>query len=178
MQSQVVQFQQVTPLIILPEYKVPLSGRGNDSQNDIFVLAKATDQQLISIAVEGKVEESFGSTLKMWKQSGKGYTDNKKIRLNYLQEQVGLEHIPDTIYYQLLHRCASAVIEARRFNARYAVMLVHSFSLQGSWFDEYAKFTMLYVQKVEKDKLFHLASLGDVELYSGWVTGNPKFLSL
>ncbi|MBA3871521.1 MAG: hypothetical protein H0X30_20440 [Anaerolineae bacterium] len=176
-QSDFAAFQRVTPLIMLPEYKVPLKGRGKDSQNDLFVLAKADDNQLVSMTIEGKVEESFGSTIHNWKQSGEGYTENKRIRLEYLQETLGLEAIHDSIYYQLLHRCASAVIEAKRFNARYAVMLVHSFSPQGSWFNEYAQFIALYGQQAVKDKLFHLASLGDVELYSGWVTGNPKYLS-
>lgn len=176
-QSDFAAFQQVTPLIMLPEYKVSLKGLGKDSQNDLFVLAKASDQQLISMTIEGKVEESFGSTVKKWKQSGAGYTENKQIRLGYLQETLGLDAIPDTIYYQLLHRCASAVIEAKRFNARYAVILVHSFSPHGSWFNEYAQFIGLYGQQAIKDKLFHLASLGDVKLYTGWVTGNPKYLS-
>ena len=176
-QSNFLPLQDVTPLLILPEYKVPLKGRGKDSQNDLFVLAEANDHQLISMMIEGKVEESFGSTITAWKQSGDGYGENKQIRLAYLQQQLGLKHVADTIYYQLLHRTASAVIEAKRFNAPYAVMLVHSFSQQGSWFDEYAQFMALYGQKVVKDKLFHLASLGDVELYSGWVTGNPKYLS-
>jgi len=177
-QSDFTPFHDVTPLLVLPEYQVQLAGRGNDSQNDLFVLAKANDQRLMSVTIEGKVEESFGSTLSNWKRSGKGFSENKQMRLSYLQEQLGLERVPDSIYYQLLHRCASAIIEARRFNAPYAVMLVHSFSLQGSWFDEYAEFVALYGQEIVKDKLFHLASLRGVELYSGWVIGNPKYLSL
>jgi hypothetical protein len=36
--------------------------------------------------------------------------------------------VPDAIRYQLLHRAASVVIEAERFNASYAVLPVHSFS--------------------------------------------------
>lgn len=35
------QFKPLTPLIILPEYKVPIMGRGKDFRNDLFVLAKA-----------------------------------------------------------------------------------------------------------------------------------------
>jgi hypothetical protein len=171
-------FQPLVPLMIFPEYKVPIMGRGKDSQNDIFVLAKAGDGELVSMTVEGKVEESFGSTIKNWSQLSKGDVTNKQKRLYALEDELGLESIPDSIYYQLLHRCASAVIEAKRFNAAYAVMLVHSFSPHGSWFDEYAQFIALYGQQVVKDKLIHLASLGKVELFSGWVTGDPKFLSL
>lgn len=177
-QAEFVPFQDIKPLLILPEYKVPLVGQGKDSQNDLFVLAKADDGKLVSITVEGKVEESFGSTIKKWMQTGKSDGTNKQIRLSALQKELGLKTIPDMIYYQLVHRCTSAVIEAKRFNAPYAVMLVHSFSRQGSWFDEYAQFVGLYDQQAVKDKLVHLASLGSVELFSGWVTGDSKFLSL
>ena len=43
----------------------------------------------------------------------------------------------DSIRYQLLHRAASAMVEARRFNAAHAMMLVHSFSPSDEWFDDY-----------------------------------------
>ncbi len=172
------QFKPLTPLMIFPEYKVPIMGQGKDSQNDLFVLAKADDHQLVAMTVEGKVEESFGCTIKKWLQSSKGDRTNKERRLYALQDELGLETIPDTIYYQLIHRCASAVIEAERFNARYAIMLVHSFSPHGSWFNEYAAFVALFEQQAVKDKLIHLSSLGNVELFSGWVTGDPKYLSL
>jgi len=45
--------------------------------------------------------------------------------------------------YQLLHRIASAVIEAERFDARLAGMIVHSFSTRATWFDEFSSFVRL-----------------------------------
>ena len=39
--------------------------------------------------------------------------------------------------YQLLHRTASAIIEAERFNANHALMLVHSFSLANEWYGDF-----------------------------------------
>ncbi len=45
-------------LIGIPEHEVPLPGGRRPSQNDVFVLAKGSDG-LVSIAVEGKVSESF-----------------------------------------------------------------------------------------------------------------------
>jgi len=50
------------PLLIFPEWKVPLPGGSSASQNDIWLLAKSA-AGLISIAVEGKVKEPFGPTL-------------------------------------------------------------------------------------------------------------------
>lgn len=176
--SSIFAFQSIEPLFILPEYKVSLKGRGPDSQNDIFVLGKAQDGELVSIMVEGKVEESFGASLGKWKSANKGFTDNKRKRLDDLQEYLGLASIPDDIYYQLLHRTASAVIEAKRFNAQYAVMLVHSFSPSGSWFDEYARFLNLFDVEAEKNVLHHLNVVDGVDLYTGWVTGDARFLHL
>ncbi len=171
-------FQSIEALLILPEYKVALKGRGPDSQNDIFVLGKAQDGALVSIMIEGKVEESFGNSLGKWKTANKGFTDNKRERLDDLQQQLGLAFIPDEIYYQLLHRAASAMIEARRFNARYAVMLVHSFSPTASWFDEYARFVKLFDAVAEKNTLHHLNTVDGIDLYTGWVTGDSRFLKL
>jgi hypothetical protein len=51
-------FQGITMLLGIPERRVPLPGRGKASQTDLFVLAKSGDD-LVSIAVEGKVAEPF-----------------------------------------------------------------------------------------------------------------------
>ena len=54
-----------TPLLIIPEHKVPLPGGRTESQNDVFVLG-STESSLVSICVEGKVEESFGEPISKW----------------------------------------------------------------------------------------------------------------
>jgi hypothetical protein len=43
---------------------------------------------------------------------------------------MGLEYSPaiEDTQYQLLHRTVSAILEARKLNARNALMLIHSFS--------------------------------------------------
>src|SRR5215207_11350371 len=55
------------PLLMLAEHQVKLPGSGFDSQNDLFVIAKAADGSLLSLMVEGKVDESFGPTVAKWK---------------------------------------------------------------------------------------------------------------
>jgi hypothetical protein len=52
-------------LLAIPEYKVSLPGWGAASQNDIFCLAR-TQHGLVSIMVEGKVNEPFGPLVKEW----------------------------------------------------------------------------------------------------------------
>ena len=65
--------------------------------------------------------------------------------MSFICKALGLNHSPvDSIRYQLLHRTASAVVEARRFNAAHAMMLVHSFSPSDEWFDDYNQFLALF----------------------------------
>jgi Domain of unknown function (DUF6946) len=49
------------PLLIVPEYRIPLPGGSRASQTDVFVLARSATG-LVTIAVEGKVDEAFGPT--------------------------------------------------------------------------------------------------------------------
>jgi len=162
-------FQTVQLLLAIPEYAVELPGGERPSQNDIFVLGKCADGELVSITVEGKVRESFGPTLGEWRQAP---SPGKQQRLAYLTETIGLPaNLPDTLRYQFLHRTASAVIEARRFNASRAAMIVHSFGGSSTGFADYQAFTTLYGVPAEKDRLLFLKDCQNIGLYCGWVSG-------
>jgi hypothetical protein len=126
-------FQSIELLLAIPEHQVPLPGGGRPSQNDLFALASCRDG-LISIMVEGKVSEPFGPTVEEWLIKA---SPGKYERLEYLRNQIGLDkEFSPHIRYQLIHRTASAVIEARRFCAKTAVMIVHSFSQEDLWFED------------------------------------------
>ncbi len=157
------------PLIGIPEYQVPLPGGIRPSQNDLFVLA-AAGSSLAAIMIEGKVEEPFGPTLAEW------LTDaslGKQERFRFLQEKLGLREPPSgNIRYQLLHRTASAVIEAQRFRARFAVMIVHSFSSHHAWLDEYQAFLALFGKTGHIGELHPLPDVHGVELHCGWAAGD------
>jgi len=166
-------FQHIQMLVAFPEYKVPLPGGKRASQSDIFILAKS-NEQLVSITIEGKVSEPFGETITEWKTRDKG---GKKIRLEYLCQQLGLDNSKvDHIRYQLLHRTVSAVIEARKFNASNALMLVHSFSQTNEWFDDYRGFLALFGVEAQVDSLVYAKDISGIDLYFGWVKGNKKYL--
>ena len=155
------------------EHKVPLPGRGHPSQTDIFVLAK-NKQDLIAIAVEGKVSESFGETIKDWR---KNESKGKKIRLKFLCDLLQLnQNNLQEIRYQLLHRTASAVIEAKRFNASTALMLVHSFSKTREWFDDYSNFASLFGIASQHSTVHFVKRINDVNLYIAWITGEKEYL--
>ena len=156
-------------LLGIPEYQVDLPGGRRPSQNDLFVLARAKDCQLVSIMVEGKVSEPFGDTLEIWLKDA---SEGKKKRLEFLCDTLGLLSMPPlNIRYQLLHRTASAIIEAKRFNARYAMMIVHSFSSVHKWYSDYQDFLHLFGLASKPNELIEIKESEGIQLFTGWVSG-------
>jgi hypothetical protein len=166
--------QRIQPLLILPEWQVALPGGARPSQNDVWVLAKSGGD-LVSIAVEGKVNEAFGPTIREWQADA---SSGKETRLAFLQEILGLPRPPGPdIRYQLLHRCASAVLEAQRFNARHAVMLVHSFSSEDRWFDDFSEFVALFGRTCSVGTVTSAAAKDGMPLHLGWVRGDKRYMN-
>ncbi len=173
-QSQVACLHDLEFLIGIPEHEVPLPGGRRPSQNDVFILAKGSDG-LVSIAVEGKVSESFDVPVD---ERFAEPTPGQSSRLEFLLDLLELDrNVVGGIGYQLLHRTASSIIEARRFGARHAVMLVHSFSQKLEHFEDYAAFVGLYEQTAEANRLIEVKRLGDTTLYLGWVVGSAEYLT-
>jgi len=172
--SGILAFRKVELLLAVPEYKVALPGSGKASQNDLFVLLRDAEGQLVVVMVEGKVSESFGPMLQGWNKSR---TPGKLKRLKFIQSELRLpDDLPRTLRYQLLHRTVSAVLEARRFNALKAVILVHSFSQSDEGLEDYQRFVRLFdVDHSTKDLLL-LRELDRIQLYAGWANGDVKFL--
>lgn len=166
-------FHKIEILLAIPEHKVSLPGGSRSSQNDLFILAKSHDQ-LISIAVEGKVSEPFGDVVSKWLENpGQG----RKKRLEFLCTELGIATANvSNIRYQLLHRTASAILEAKRFNASNAMMLVHSFSQADEWFENYGLFAALFGIDAKINRVHSASKIGDIQLYLGWVKGDPKYL--
>ena len=154
-------------LFALPEHKVPLRGRGKSSQNDVWVLLRASDGQLISMAVEAKVDEEFGDTLESWDTD----SPNKQERLRYLHELLKCEtSLPPVVRYQLVHRTASALIEAGRIGATYAVMMVQSFRENSPSKADYAAFANCFNVIGSVSAITQLTQHTNPKLYLGWAT--------
>ena len=164
----------MAPLLVIPEHKVPLPGGRKESQNDVFVLG-STSSGLVSICVEGKFEESFDKLVSKW---GPDSSSGKRERFDYLVDLLEMEgeDLSD-IYYQLIHRTASPIIEAKRFHAGTAVMLVHSFSQEHMWFPEYCDFAGKLGVDAELNKIHFCGSRSGVDLYIGWIVGNAEYLT-
>ena len=174
--SQVPEFKNIEPLIAIPEHKVKLTPEnGHPSQTDIWVLARV-GSDLISIAVEGKVSENFGETIQKWRENE---SDGKKERLQFLCKELELNYPPqDDLYYQLFHRTASSIIEAKHLRAKYAITLIHSFSQEDEHFFEYKKFVSLF--KTENEitigKMTPAGNVSGIDLYFAWVQGDKDYL--
>jgi hypothetical protein len=206
-------FHQIKMLLGIPERPVPLPGQGKASFSDLFVLAKSGDE-LVSIAVEGKVGEKFDVLISDWllrdavpdeaipegpalppspdpgasasaapgaRPKRSGPSAGKLRRLNYLCQMLELDE-PAThdLWYQLLHRTVSALIEAERFNAPHALMLVHSFSPTHERFEDYRAFAerMGVSGAVESNQIVDVGHRAGVDLHLGWAQGEAEWLAV
>jgi len=165
------EFSGAAPELIigLPELQTSLPGGTTASQTDLFAIVACGDE-LIALGIEGKVAESFDETLGKWLADA---SSGKKERLEYLCGLLELRPpLPEAIRYQLLHRAAAAVIEARRFKIKNVALVIHSFSPEHLWFSDFVGWCKLFGQVPERGKLVFLTTLSGTRLYAGWATGN------
>lgn len=171
--AQVPSLSNIKTIFAIPEHKVPLPGGTRASQNDIWVLAE-TKNNLVSIVVEGKVSEPFGSTVEEW---FKKPTSGKEERLQYLCKELALEFPPPLkVRYQLLHRTVSAIIEAKRFRTTEAVMVVHTFSKTDEWLEDYQYFLSLFGVKAGVNEAVSVKLSDSINLTLAWIHGSEKYL--
>jgi hypothetical protein len=163
-------FSGAKVLIALPEHKVRLKGRGRPSQSDVWVLLHSPSGY-ISMAVEGKAGEPFASTLAEWLKDA---SDGKRERLRFLCEtlQIG-DNPPPGLRYQLFHRTCSAILEAERFDAPVAVMMVQSFRKDDAAWDDFAAFASHLGASAARGSLSKARRSGPVALFLGWADCTP-----
>lgn len=168
LESNFTALQDLEILLKIPEYQVSLDTKRAPSQNDLFVLAR-NKSDLIAIMVEGKVDEPFGPTVNQWLEDA---SSGKKQRLDFLTHCLNLPKDIQLyeIHYQLLHRAASAILEAQRFHAKHALMLVHSFSPKDSSFENYIRFVKLFNQTAAKDSITNSVHINGIQLHFGWLS--------
>jgi hypothetical protein len=135
--SPIPELQELEPLVGFPEWETPLPGGDRASQTDLLVLARGS-RGLVVFAVEAKVDESFGPLVSEWAPES---TSGRSVRFRHLIDRLGLDpQVAVNLRYQLIHRTAAAIIEAERFGAVAAVMLVHSFSPDHAGVSDYVAF--------------------------------------
>jgi hypothetical protein len=141
-------------------------GRGNPTQTDLLAVLGIGDE-LALLAIEAKVKESFGPYVKDWLAEG---GDNRAERLHGLCDLLDLNtEAAFELRYQLLHRTAAAVLEAERYRARHAAMVVQSFRPDKTGLSDFQSFAeaMGYGQ-VDANSISSPKTLGSVGLRIGW----------
>lgn len=172
--GQLPSLKNLKTIFAIPEHKVALPGGAAASQNDVWVLAESKEG-LVSIAVEGKVSESFDKTVGEW---FKHETPGKEKRLRFLCNQLGLDYPPPLeVRYQLLHRTVSAILEAKRFRTYEAVMVVHTFSRTNEWLEDYQYFLSLFGLEAGVDQAVTTEIADGIHLSFAWVHGSEKYLA-
>ncbi len=165
-------------IVGIVEHKVELPGGKHPSQNDVWALVRV-GQDLLSLAIEAKAGESFADLISVWKEKKEPGSDKPK-RLDYLKDVLGISKVDvDDVRYQLLHRTASALIEAERVGAKYAAMIVQSFRNPHRKSDpkklifDFQTFARKFGASAEENQLVPAGKCRDIQLYLGWVTCDP-----
>lgn len=170
-QSDQPDLRDLTPAFLFPEYKVDMPHGKRASQTDLYVLAFTPTRQPVVIMVEGKVNEPFGPLVSEWLAS-ENLGSQKAARIAAICDILGLLGQTITnLRYQLFHRTASAVLEARRIRADQAIVIVHSFSQEDLWFEEFQAFVGLYGLSIGKNELSQPVKNGELEIRFAWVHG-------
>ena len=128
--------------------------------------------ELAVLGVEAKVRESFGPFVAEWLAEGARAADggaNRRARLEGLCGLLGLDPAAvGGLRYQLLHRTAATLLEARRYRAKRAVMLVQSFCPEATGFGDYAAFVRALRLEPQQGGLTGGNDVSGVILRLGW----------
>ncbi len=151
-----------------------MPGRGSASQCDVFALLGGASP-LTAVSIEAKVRESFGPTIRDWLDLG---AEGRHVRLKGICEILGVRDPDPNLRYQLFHRTAAAVLEARRFQTHHAAMIVHSFAQDHMNFDDFAAFCQATGARAQIDQSDQITLPGGITLRLGWATGDPRFLAV
>jgi hypothetical protein len=162
-------------LVAIPEWEVDLPGGDRPSQTDVLAITR-NELGLVILGVEAKVGEPFGPTLGEKKMNASA---GQLERVAYLERELGCTApMEDDIRYQLLHRTVSALLTGRAFHAGTAVMLVHSFSPESRWREDFEAFAAALGGSRLTDDLYEIELGQRPRLIIGWCKGAEEFLSV
>ena len=156
-------------LFAIAEHKVDLPGGTAASQSDVWAVI-ATSAGMVSMTVEAKASEAFGNeSLEKWLVAGGSEASiaNRKNRWDYIRSHLPKSDAFLQVRYQILHRCAAAVIEAKRLRLRYAAFVVQAFNTPDTSFQDYAAFCEALNIPARRGSLA-TTSVDDIRLSVGW----------
>ena len=99
----------------------------------------------------------------------------KRQRLNGLCGLLGLSpNGAGDLRYQFFHRTAAAILEARRYRASKAILLIHSFCPNATGLSDYIKFgRRLGFDRLDRDRISEVREVGGLQLRLAWVSDEP-----
>lgn len=149
-------------------------GRPSHSQSDMLAVL-GLDSGLGILSIEAKVDEGFDKLVDEWRGDGSA---GKQVRLGKLCRLFGVnESEVGALRYQLFHRSASAVIEAKRYRAKDAVMIVQSWSSKLDGFADFSAFLeAIGLAPTRVGELSEPMVVDNVALRFGWSDEHTKLL--
>ena len=162
-------FKGASLLLGLPEHQVALDGGGHASQTDLWALFSAP-AGVVSVSIEAKAGEPFAETVETWLLGAKA-SSGKPARLKQLCKLWGVsESAVQQCRYQLMHRPAVAVLEAKRFGLKTALFLVHAFGDNESSLTDYATWRRALGIDTLHNGLQRAGEYDGVTLWTAWVS--------
>jgi len=153
------------------------------SRTDMMVYCCLRKTEKAVFAVEGKATEPFDDEILRWiRDAPRTCRDplslpikrGRKARLDFLNRLLGLNVGTDSaLHYQLLHRTACALLEAKSICASTAFMLVQSFCKCPENWDAYVAFAKeMGFGQIEEDSFTEAKqrpAFPDIDLRLGWI---------
>lgn len=141
-------------------------GQPRHTQSDLLAII-GLPERLAVLAIEAKVSEGFDKTVGEWRAEA---SPGKDMRLKKLCRLFDLDPTTvDKIRYQLLHRTAAAILEARRYRSGQAAMIVQSWSpLDEGFADFRAFFERIGLPNLQIDALSPSVLIDGVNFRTGW----------
>ena len=156
--------RRATVLVVVPNHQVPLAGGAHASGLDLWVLAR-TAGGLLSVTIDAIGAEAFDADAR----DRPATTTHERLwrGLRHLLEIDESANLP--VSCQLVHRTTAALVEAKRFFARSAAVIVHSFSQGVEGFGDFQRFVQLMGgARVEPGRLVEVRPREGIELFFGW----------
>jgi hypothetical protein len=149
------------------EKETELGTRGRPSQTDLLLVLRSGSDYAV-VAIEAKAREPFGPIVEKWNDGSAG----KQARLNDLCHQLGLRPAAvRNLRYQLLHRTAAALIEAKRYGAPLALLVVQAFPGAQKSLTDFQEFARaLGLGDVAQDELSDGKPIRGCTLRLGWAS--------
>jgi hypothetical protein len=156
-------------MFAVAEHKVKLRGGNAASQCDLWAVLK-TSAGMMSLTVEAKAKETFGNQcVEEWlKGTSERSKANRAERFKHI-----CEHLPPSdgfgpVRYQMLHRCAASVIEAKRLDLSHVAFVVQAFNTPENSFQDYTVFCRALKVAPTLGTIVRTTALEGISVSFGW----------